>query len=298
MGWILGLIGLYLVVLVAVGYASVHPFRTPIFLSPGALGSPQESFELTNEAGKTLRAWWIPGEAGAPVVIFAHGYMMNRSEPSPIAHWLHSHGLQGFLFDFPGHGRSSRSRCGLGWTERNDIRRAIDWVRVQSPGSPIILWGSSMGAAASAFATAERPEDIHALILDSSYSRMLDAIDGWWSFLGGSFFRVFFAPLKWCGRLLVGFPPRIADVGEALAKIPQIPVLNLHGDADTLAAPDQAVRNQSFSAHPKSRLVWFPDCDHAMGRYEHPELYRTSVREFLEQNDLWPQTSETFTSSR
>ncbi|MBS1706618.1 MAG: alpha/beta fold hydrolase [Armatimonadetes bacterium] len=278
--WLAILLGLYLAILCGAAYISVHPYRIPYFESPGSLGAPQESVSIPSRGGALLPGWWCEGEPDRPVVILCHGYMMNRSEPASVAYWFWKQGCSTLNFDFPAHGRSPGKRSGLGYPERKDVLAAVEWVRSRSPEARVILWGSSMGAAACSFAAAEDSRNIVGLILDSAFSRLLDATDGWWHFIGGRWLAVLLKPLRLFSRWILGYSPSVADVGEALAKI-HVPVLLIHGESDTLAVPDQARRNQGCMTNTESSLEWFAGCNHSEARWLHPEKYRTILARYL-----------------
>ncbi|MER3462415.1 MAG: alpha/beta hydrolase, partial [Armatimonadota bacterium] len=71
---------LYLLVLALAAYIATHPPRSPIFLSPAALGAPMEEVEFPSRDGTPLSGWWVPSENARGVAILLHGYVMNRSE--------------------------------------------------------------------------------------------------------------------------------------------------------------------------------------------------------------------------
>ena len=80
--WIVCVFGLYLLVLGAIAWISVHPPRIPIYLSPSAMDVPEESVEFISQ-GTSLKGWWIPADVPTAVVVYAHGYMMNLCELTP-----------------------------------------------------------------------------------------------------------------------------------------------------------------------------------------------------------------------
>jgi uncharacterized protein len=286
MVWLLLILALYVVLLVVVARFSVYPFRTPLFISPGAMGTPQEDVELVGTDGLRLAAWWIGeplGENASPttVVVFAHGYMMNRAEPSPLAATMWRNGYSSLLFDFPAHGRSDGKKTGFGYPERKDVALALQWVRQRFPEARIVLWGSSMGSAASALAVAEHPGIVDALILDSAYSQLLRAIPGWWEFVGGRLLRILLAPTVLASRLFVDFSLSKVDVAEALAKVGETPVLLMHGRADVLATPEHAERN--LAAAKNGRIIWYEGCGHSEARWLQPHKYHQDMLAFLDE---------------
>lgn len=277
--WLIAILAIYLLLLVGVAWVSAHPFRTPIFLSPGAMGSPQEEIALTTRDGIPLRGWWMETPDSNVVAVIAHGYMMNRSELVPQAVWLAQRGVSCLLLDLRAHGRSGGRICGFGHFERLDVLAGIDVARQRRPGAKIVLIGSSMGSAASAFAAAEAPANVDGLILDSAYSTLLSGMFGWWRFLGGKALSVVLAPSVLFAMPILRARPRKVDVAAAL-RLFHRPVLLLHGDADTLALPSEARRNAEAAEN--GELVWLAGCGHSEGRWIHPETYYGALERFLE----------------
>ncbi len=281
--WLLLVPTIYLLILYVVARFSAKPPRTPIFFSPGELGVPQKSISFEGREGHMLRGWLLPNPSSKTLVIMVHGYLMNRSEPAAIASFLYNKGYSCMVFDFPAHGRSEGKTVGFGYLEREDVVRSVKFAREEMPSAKIVIWGSSMGAAAAAFAAAEIPVD--GLVLDSSYSRLIDAMKGWWSFLGGKKLQAALAPSQMFSRCFMPFSPSKVDVAEALMNS-DCPVLLMHGDADRVAPIETAKRNQS--ARNGIELIVFPGCDHAEGRWNEAERYRDSLIDFLTCHGLVP----------
>ncbi|CAN5427010.1 hypothetical protein BH11ARM2_BH11ARM2_08530 [soil metagenome] len=277
MVWFLALLGIYLAVLLVVGWISVHPPRTPIFASPGSTGTPQETIRLEGEAGP-LVAWWVPAEHPIGSVLLVHGYCMNRAELAGEARLLWERGFSCLLLDLRGHGQSHTAPCGFGWRERRDVAVGARWLRERVPG-PVGLFGSSMGAAASAFAQAEDGTLGDFLILDSSYDRLSSAILGWWRFLGGRSLMWALAPTTIVAAPLAKVNPFKIQVEEACRKI-QVPTLIMHGLADNLALPKEAQENFDALTGPKE-IAWFKGMRHSEARWEKPAEYRLALLTFL-----------------
>lgn len=286
MVWALSILVIYVAIVFAVAWISVRPIRTPVFIGPGLMGVPQEDTTLVTADGLTLRAWWIPHESPSCVTILLHGYLMSRSEMAPVGAQLYHDGCASLMPDLRAHGRSGGKWCGLGWFERFDVLAAIQGAKARYPGVPIVLIGSSMGAAASAFAAAES-EDVAGVVLDCAYSRLPSAVRGWWRFVGGQGLSVALAPTMWAAWPLVRINPYRIDVAKALGKS-SVPVLLLHGAEDKLALPSEAERNLAATGD-RGTLVWLPNSNHAEGRWNYPDLYMGALRDFLRQHGLIPQ---------
>lgn len=283
--WLLMAIGLYVLLLLAISWISIHPFRIPIFLSPGAMGAPQEDIVFESTDGVRLSGWWVESRDSNSVAILAHGYMMNRSELTPVAVSLWKKGFSCLILDFRGHGKSQTVKCGLGYHERFDIKAAVNFARAKRPDAKIVVIGSSMGSAASALAASEDPHLVDALVLDSCYSRLPEAVTGWWRFVGGNLLCLILRPTVWLAMPMVGFNPYRIDVAKALERVHK-PILILHGDRDTLALPGDADRNHA-ACKGETRLVWFQGCGHSEGRWIIPDLYEASLTEFLDHNGFF-----------
>lgn len=275
---LLWILGVYVAILLLVVRFSLQPLRIPPFISPGALGLPQESVEFETSGGLLLRGWWVDHSEAVGTAVFVHGYMMNRCEWVSVALRFHQMGYRCLLLDLRAHGRSQGKKCTLGWEERHDVTAAARWARAKGTG-PLVLVGSSMGAAAAAFALSEDGSLADAVILDSSYSQLSGAVLGWWNFVGGRWLRLALTPTLWLTRLFLGVSPRQVDVASAVAKI-SIPKLFVHGEADTLAEPDQARRNFEAAAPPKE-VIWFPNRNHSEFRWEDPDIYLEKVEDWL-----------------
>lgn len=284
----MSLCALYLCGCFLVARLSVRPPRVPLFLSPGLLGAPQETVRFLGRDGLTLVGWWTHQDAPRMVAVMTHGYCVNRSEPVPIAHWLWQHGAACLTFDLPAHGDSQGNEVGFGWKDRLDVLAALRLARERYPEAKIVYWGSSLGAAAGAFACAEAADAIRpsALILDCPYGLLSRAIDGWWKFVGGQRLAQVLRPVAWFSRALTGLRPHQIDVADALAARPETPVLIVAGARDTIL-PDAEARRLA-SASPASRLASFEGCHHSEPRYLHPERYRDALEAFLRDTSCWP----------
>jgi alpha-beta hydrolase superfamily lysophospholipase len=277
--FVLVLLTIYLLVLLAVAWFSLHPIRTPAFVSPGAMGSRQEPI-LIELPTHNISGWWVPADEPQAVMVMVHGYLMNRAEYAPAAHWMATRGISCLLIDLRAHGRSGGKKCTLGFLEREDVAAALHYARVKAQGLPVGVIGSSMGSAASALALGDDPSLADLLIIDSGYSRLSVAITGWWNFLGGRKLQIFMWPTVYLAAPMAGFSPFSVDVSKALTRFGDKPVLILHGKKDTLAPPSEAQRNYDACVGEKE-IAWFDRCGHSEYRWEQPEKFYQVVEKFL-----------------
>ncbi len=103
------------------------------------------------------------GPAGAPAVLFAHGFGQSRHAWVRAAESLAEHGWRTITFDARGHGDSSRVKDG-----RYELEQFVDDLLVvaRSLEAPPVLVGASMGGLLGLVAAGEtRPVPFRALVL-------------------------------------------------------------------------------------------------------------------------------------
>ena len=245
------------------------------------MGAPQESVVIKSHELIELSGWWLQGSHPTSVAVLCHGYVLSKGELAPVAYTLWQQGMSCLLFDFRAHGKSEGGVCSFGYNERADVESVLEWVRKRNPESRVALIGSSMGSVAAAMAWAENPDLAHALVLDSAYSNLGKAVNGWWRFLGGPLLSVALWPSAYMGVLFLGFNPFSVKVPEYLERLRGRPMLFMHG-AEDVVVPAKSAGKNLFAMGPDVSAVWFADCAHSEGRWEQPEKYRTELLRFLE----------------
>lgn len=108
-----------------------------------------------------------------PVVIMSHGFMSTHAgfEKADWAQMLAEEGYVGYIFDFCGGSKMSRSDMDFMemsvMTEVSDLNAVIDFVKEQTfvDEQQIYLFGASQGGLVSALTAAQRKEEIAGLVL-------------------------------------------------------------------------------------------------------------------------------------
>ena len=105
-----------------------------------------------------------------PLVIYLHGNSSSRVDGYYVSHYLLRRGINVFLFDFAGCGKSEGEFISLGYHESNDIKIIIDYItnNIEGVGN-IGLWGRSMGAATTMI-YAHRDKRVKAICMDSPFA--------------------------------------------------------------------------------------------------------------------------------
>ena len=104
-----------------------------------------------------------------PCVIYLHGNSSSRMEGKKMALYLLNKGIDLFVFDFPGSGKSEGEYISLGYHEKEDVRLIVDFVEKLPGVGNIGIWGRSMGAA-TALLFSYSDERIKAQCVDSPFA--------------------------------------------------------------------------------------------------------------------------------
>ena len=120
--------------------------------------------------GETLTAQYCPGTNGRTAIFF-HGYRASpRNNFSQQAVDFHRQGYELLLVNQRGHGESGGKQTTFGLTEKQDVIAWTNWAAQNHPDGKILLYGTSMGAAAVAYAAEQlNREQVAAMVLDSGF---------------------------------------------------------------------------------------------------------------------------------
>jgi alpha-beta hydrolase superfamily lysophospholipase len=228
--------------------ALLHPQRRPMTRQPNR---PFDAVELEG-AGVKLKGWWFHAAEKRGTLVYLHGVADNRGSSVGIADHFLARGFEVIAYDSRAHGESGGDACTYGFYEKQDLRRVLDRVAA----TPIVLMGSSLGAAIALQGAAE-DRRIAAVIAVSPYSDLRTA---------ASERAPFFASK---GNLAEAFQLaeaegkfRVDDVSPVSAA-PHIasPTLIIHGDHDEETPPAHAQR--IFAAlHEPKRLILVRNAGH------------------------------------
>jgi fermentation-respiration switch protein FrsA (DUF1100 family) len=129
-----------------------------------------ETVSLTTEDEITLRAFYVPSQNGA-VILVAHGHGGTIPEDMVLLFAKHGYGV--LAWDFRAHGASGGDFTSIGYYEVLDLKAALGVALAQPGVEHVGVWGGSMGAATAIRAAARYPQ-IEAVVADSSF----DTLDG------------------------------------------------------------------------------------------------------------------------
>jgi len=181
---------------------------------PGSIGLCFENVSFETSDGVELSGWFIPSDGARGVILFCHGNAGNishRLESVPIFHRL---GLDVFIFDYRGYGRSSGKPTEQGtYKDAEAAWRHLVETRQVNPDQIIVFGRSLGGAVASWLAQTHSPG---ALILESTFTSLPDIAATLYPYL----------PVRWLLRFEY-------NTAEYLGKV-DCPVLIVHSHDDEI----------------------------------------------------------------
>ena len=140
--------------------------------TPADWGLAYEEVFLDTEDGVRLHGWYIPRHESKQTLLFFHGNAGNISHRGASVEIFHRLGLNVFIFDYRGYGKSQGKPDEKGLYK--DARAAWRYLSKERGFGPeeILLFGRSLGGAVAAELAAEIQPG--GLILESTFSSAKD----------------------------------------------------------------------------------------------------------------------------
>lgn len=242
----------------------------------------QEEAELVSEDGLKLKGDVFWTDSGSHKWLIAvHGYTGKRQDMQNVAGF---YGLQGYNVltpDMRAHGESQGTYIGMGWLDRQDILKWIQYVIDLDDQAEIVLHGISMGGATVMMASGEKlPQQVKGIVEDCGYTSVWDIFSDELSYLFHlPDFPILYAAdgIAW---LRAGYEFKSASALEQVAKS-QVPILFIHGSEDNFVHTDMVYELYDACQAPKELLV-IQGAGHGDAYKMDPELYFHTVFSFLE----------------
>ena len=230
--------------------ALLHPGKT---IAAEKARPPHETLWLAG-SGVRLKAWWF--RTAAPrrgTVVYLHGIGSNRASSAAMAEHFLPRGFDVIGYDARAHGDSEGDACTYGYYEKADLSRVLDKI---SGSGPIVLLGSSLGAAVALQAAAE-DHRVAVVVAVATFSDLRTVASERAPFFASkgnidSAFRM--------AEELAKF--KVDEVSPVLAasKI-RVPVLVIHGEDDKETPPSHSLRVHDALRGPK-QLMLVPRAEH------------------------------------
>jgi fermentation-respiration switch protein FrsA (DUF1100 family) len=148
-----------------------YPYHE-LFQTPADWGLEYEDVTLETKDGVQLHGWYIPHSQSQHVLLFFHGNAGNISHRRDSIEIFHRLGLNVFIIDYRGYGKSKDKPSESGLYQ--DARTAWDFITAEKgyTSQQIIIFGRSLGGVIAANLASE--VQARGLILESSFSSARD----------------------------------------------------------------------------------------------------------------------------
>lgn len=266
-------------------FAGTRPQDLADRVTPGDYGRSYRTVFLESEDGVRLSSWFIrPHAPGGCSVVIVHGLFRSRREVLKRGAGLAARGCHVLALDLRRHGDSGGGRTSLGFFEALDVVAGARFLVRHYPENRLYLIGVSMGGAAAARAGVTLEEDVHGVVLDSTFRSIPEVVDRYAQLLFGlPPFPAGDLTLIGLG-LAAGFEPRDVDVEDLSRQLGDrgTPILVIAGDADRRAplAVQQAVFRASRDR--RSRILVIRGATHGRPCLVEPDTCAAAVGEFLD----------------
>lgn len=212
--------------------------------------------------------------------IVIHGYTSEAKMMLYYAKHFFEAGYHVLVPNLRGHGESEGAYIGMGWHDRLDVMKWIDFILSQDDKAEIVPFGISMGGATvMMLAGEELPDQIKAIVEDCGYTSVYDEF----SYQLKQMFNLTKYPIMPLASLVcqarAGYSFKEASSVAQLKKA-KVPILFIHGDQDTFVPTSMLDVVYESCASPKQKL-FVEGARHAEAAYVNPELYWSTIHEFL-----------------
>ena len=241
----------------------------------------REEVSILSEDGLRLVGDYYPASGdGHRYVLAIHGYTGRRSGMISYAQMYASRGFHVLTPDMRSHGDSEGTFIGMGWLDRKDILRWIDWIIQRDPDAQIVLHGVSMGGATVMMTVGEKlPAQVVAAVEDCGYTSVWDEFSDEMKYL----FHLPDFPVLYTAsaiaKLRAGYSFREASALEQVKKA-QIPMLFIHGSEDNFVRADMVY--PLYDACPTAKALYVAEgAGHGQALFIDPDAYEQQVFDFL-----------------
>jgi alpha-beta hydrolase superfamily lysophospholipase len=238
---------------------------------------PHETIRISND---TLDCWELPVSKSKGTVLVFHGYGNRKSGMLDKAYAMHEMGYRVVLVDLSGCGGSKGNATTIGYYEAKDVKAAYDFYKEKYIKEPIILLGTSMGAAAVMKSMKDYSMDVSAILLECPFGSMYKTVCNRFDDMHVPQFPMS-GLLVFYGGLLNGFWAFDHNPIDYVSHI-QAPVLLMNGGKDARVSLEEIDDIYSNLKGPKKKVI-FPYAGHESYLNDYAKEWKKEVSGFLKE---------------
>ena len=235
-----------------------HP-QNDIYATPSSVGLSYEEVTFKTEDNIDLHGWFLPNDTANITVLYFHGNAGNIAGRIQTMQLLHNLGLQAFIFDYRGYGKSSGVPTEHG-TYR-DAKAAWQYLRTNRniPAGNIVVMGRSLGGAVGAWLAAR--QNPAAAIIESTFTSAAD--------FGADLYP--WLPVRWIIKYEYNTLQNIQQI--------KVPLFMAHSRDDRVVPFSHSQKLLQAASEPKIFVEL--EGSHGSGFWETGAKYRDSLQQFL-----------------
>ncbi|MEG0855314.1 MAG: alpha/beta hydrolase [Terrisporobacter sp.] len=212
--------------------------------------------------------------------VIVHGYCSNVIKVGSIAQEYINMDYNVIMPELRGHGSSEGNYIGMGWHDRLDIIKWINYIIENNKEANIVLHGSSMGAATVMMTSGEElPKNIKVIIADCGYTSAIDQF----SYQLKKLYKLKSFPIlnvaDMITKIKCGYSLKDASAVNQLKKC-ITPILFIHGDKDDFV-PYYMMDELYNSVSGEKEKLTIKGAKHENARAVNPKLYWETVKNYL-----------------
>ncbi len=212
-------------------------------------------------------------------VIIVHGYQSEAKYVYQNGKEFYERGYNVLIVECRGHGQSEGDYIGMGWHDRLDVKKWIEYVVEHYPSSKIVLYGVSMGAATVMMTTGEKlPSNVVCAVEDCGYSNL-------YGVFADQIKKLYHLPpisvlagVNCVMKAKAGYSIYDVDSTKQLRKS-KTPTLFIHGQDDDFVPFTMVFENYNACSAPKE-LITVKNAGHALSQMR--PYYYLKVFEFID----------------
>ena len=259
--------------------AEQYPAVKPWVDSVRACGALRDTFAVM-PSGERHHALLLGGAERSRTAVLVHGWRRCGIDMLHLARVYYEElGFRVILPDLHGHGLSEGEMIQMGWLDRLDVHRWMEWYASDT----MVVHGVSMGGATTMMLSSmPAPEGVSSLrfVEDCGYTSVRDIFTYQLDLeFGLPPFPLLNAASALC-RWRYGWSFDEASALEQVKRCRQ-PMLLIHGDSDTFV-PSPMV-NDLYAAKPEPKALWITKgAEHNRSYMNYPVAYADTLRAFVE----------------
>ncbi|MEL7832519.1 alpha/beta hydrolase [Fodinibius sp. Rm-B-1B1-1] len=235
-----------------------HP-QKKITYTPDDIGLRYEDITFATDDNISLHGWHIPAERSGVTVLYFHGNAGNISGRLQTIQLLHELGLNVFIFDYRGYGKSKGTPTEQGTYQ--DAEAAWNYLTAQKnlDGNKIVIMGRSLGGAVASWLAARKNPG--AVVIESTFTSAAD--------LGADIYP--WLPVRWMLKFEYNTLKNMKQI--------QVPLFMAHSVDDKVVPYHHGEQLFEVANEPKKFVELRGS--HGSGFWETGDTYRQALQKFL-----------------